>query len=318
MQTISVIVLYWLYAEIVLWMHWFAWNLFKLISSKYIFFMWLPTTFKLHLWLVIVAHDSIGQGHDRIFDQFSSLKYSFLNFHSHDKCNDFFSWIRHYFRILYNLKTHFRLLYYRFIILNLHQIRYVAFAWVWHSLGKSITLYRLIKYSMWAQSYSTFCDPMDSTHQSPLSMGFPRQEYWSGLPFPSPGDLPNPGLEPGSYSLLVTSEKTGSSPWRSLFPFLLTPSCHWQTQKLHSTSLPGLWITPWTPGHSLDFRLLQDQWVHPTPALVVLIYNPGRDRKKNHCLINCIYRHRGKRGPEEKQKETEEGKLILVFSPSHT
>ena len=34
--------------------------------------------------------------------------------------------------------------------------------------------------------------------QAPLSMGFSRQEYWSGLPFPSPGDLPNPGIEPGS------------------------------------------------------------------------------------------------------------------------
>ena len=32
--------------------------------------------------------------------------------------------------------------------------------------------------------------------QAPLSMGFPRQEYWSGLPFPSPGDLPDPGTEP--------------------------------------------------------------------------------------------------------------------------
>jgi len=32
-------------------------------------------------------------------------------------------------------------------------------------------------------------------HQAPLSMGFPRQAYWSGLPFPSPGDLPNPGFE---------------------------------------------------------------------------------------------------------------------------
>ena len=31
--------------------------------------------------------------------------------------------------------------------------------------------------------------------QAPLSMGFPRQEYWSGLPFPSPGDLPDPGIE---------------------------------------------------------------------------------------------------------------------------
>ena len=35
-------------------------------------------------------------------------------------------------------------------------------------------------------------------HQAPLSMGFPRQEYWSGLPCPPPGDLPNPGIKPGS------------------------------------------------------------------------------------------------------------------------
>ena len=38
-------------------------------------------------------------------------------------------------------------------------------------------------------------------HQAPLSMGSPRQEYWSGLPFPSPGDLPNPGVEPRSPAL---------------------------------------------------------------------------------------------------------------------
>ena len=35
-------------------------------------------------------------------------------------------------------------------------------------------------------------------HQKPLSMGFPRQENWSGLPFPPPGDLPNPGIKPES------------------------------------------------------------------------------------------------------------------------
>ena len=35
-------------------------------------------------------------------------------------------------------------------------------------------------------------------HQAPLSLGFPRQEYWSGLPFPSPGDLPDPGIKPVS------------------------------------------------------------------------------------------------------------------------
>ena len=38
-------------------------------------------------------------------------------------------------------------------------------------------------------------------HQAPLSMGFSRQEYWSGLSFPSPGDLPDPGIEPGSPAL---------------------------------------------------------------------------------------------------------------------
>ena len=38
-------------------------------------------------------------------------------------------------------------------------------------------------------------------YQAPLSMEFSRQEYWSGLPFPSPGDLPDPGIEPGSPAL---------------------------------------------------------------------------------------------------------------------
>ena len=42
-------------------------------------------------------------------------------------------------------------------------------------------------------------------NQSPLSMGFPRQEYWSELPFPSPGDLPDPGMEPASPALQADS-----------------------------------------------------------------------------------------------------------------
>ena len=46
-----------------------------------------------------------------------------------------------------------------------------------------------------------FATPWTVTCQAPLSTGFSRQEYWSGLPFPSPGDLPNPGIEPGSPTL---------------------------------------------------------------------------------------------------------------------
>ena len=41
-----------------------------------------------------------------------------------------------------------------------------------------------------------FATPWTTAYQVPLSMGFSRQEYWSGVPFPSPGDLPNPGIEP--------------------------------------------------------------------------------------------------------------------------
>ena len=45
-------------------------------------------------------------------------------------------------------------------------------------------------------------------HQAPPSMGFSRQEYWSGLPFPSPGDLPDPGIKPGSPALQADSLPT--------------------------------------------------------------------------------------------------------------
>ena len=51
-------------------------------------------------------------------------------------------------------------------------------------------------------------------HQAPLSMGIPRQEYWSGLPFPPPGDLSDPGVEPGSPALaggFFTTEPPGKS-----------------------------------------------------------------------------------------------------------
>ena len=52
------------------------------------------------------------------------------------------------------------------------------------------------------QSCLTLCDSMGSSlHQAPPSMGFSRQEYWSGLQFPSPGNLSNPGIEPRSPTL---------------------------------------------------------------------------------------------------------------------
>ena len=57
-----------------------------------------------------------------------------------------------------------------------------------------------------------YATPWTVAHQAPLFMGFSRQEYWSGLPFPSPGDLPDPEIEPRSPALqtdALPSEPSG-------------------------------------------------------------------------------------------------------------
>ena len=69
--------------------------------------------------------------------------------------------------------------------------------------------------------------PWTVAHQAPLSMEFFRQEYWSGLPFPSPGDLPDPGIEPKSVALQTDSlpseppGKTHTREGQELFQSLL-------------------------------------------------------------------------------------------------
>ena len=74
-------------------------------------------------------------------------------------------------------------------------------------------------------------------------MEFPRQEYWSGLPFPSPGHLPNPGIKPGSPTLQADSlpceppGKPETSSVQALAPFSETPP-----SRMPSSS-------PWAPGH---------------------------------------------------------------------
>ena len=55
------------------------------------------------------------------------------------------------------------------------------------------------------KSCPTLANPWTSACQTPLSMEFSRHEYWSGLPFPSPGDLPDPGTEPESPALQTDS-----------------------------------------------------------------------------------------------------------------
>ena len=98
------------------------------------------------------------------------------------------------------------------------------------------------------------------THQALLSMGFSRQEYWSGLPFPSPGDLPDPGIEPTSFTSpalagwffttsaiwevplffreLLRCSPLWNSPYSFKPPFLYT-CCFLTLEMSFSHSLPG-------------------------------------------------------------------------------
>ena len=61
-----------------------------------------------------------------------------------------------------------------------------------------------------------FATPWTVAHQATLPMGFSTQEYWSGLPFPSPGDLPDPGIKPASPAL-ADGFSTTEPPRKSLY-----------------------------------------------------------------------------------------------------
>ena len=90
--------------------------------------------------------------------------------------------------------------------------------------GKSLSRVRL------------FATPWTVAHQAPPSMRFSRKEYWSGLPFPSPGDLPDPGIEPRSPALqadALTSEPPGKPRMLSCF------SRVWLSVTLCTCSPPG-------------------------------------------------------------------------------
>ena len=83
----------------------------------------------------------------------------------------------------------------------------------------------------------TLCDPIDCSHQAPLSMGFSRQEYWSGLPCPPPGDLLDPGIEPGSSTL--QAESLPLSHWESPEVFYYTTKNQVESSKAPELMLAG-------------------------------------------------------------------------------
>ena len=118
-----------------------------------------------------------------------------------------------------------------------------AFLCISHCL-LAVLLYEFESESEVAQSYPTLCDPWTVAHQAPPSMGFSRQEHWSGLPLPSPGDLPDPGIEPRSPTLqadTLTSAPSGK------------PEEYWSGLPFPSPGdLPDPGIEPRSPAFQAD------------------------------------------------------------------
>ena len=77
-----------------------------------------------------------------------------------------------------------------------------------------------------------FATPRTVAHRASLPMGFPRQEYWSGLPFPSPEDLPDPGIEPVSPAWQVDSFTWEASPFHCRKPFVTVDSFLCYSQRI--------------------------------------------------------------------------------------
>ena len=106
------------------------------------------------------------------------------------------------------------------------------------------------KYAVYSLGHVWFFDTLWNVgHQAPLSMGFPRQEYWSGVPFPSPGDLPleDPGIKPASPTLQADSLPVShlGNPTESLLgDKSLGIHRHFSTENIHSYTGKSIYIEP--------------------------------------------------------------------------
>ena len=119
-----------------------------------------------------------------------------------------------------------------------------------------------------ALSCPTLVTPWTIACQAPLSMGFSRQEYWTGLPFPSPRDLPDPGIEPGSPAL-----QADPSPFELQFSSVqfsrsVVSDSLWPHESQHARPpCPSP-----TPGAHSDSRP-SSQWCHPAISFSVIPFS---------------------------------------------
>ena len=96
---------------------------------------------------------------------------------------------------------------------------------VFAAASRSLLLFLLYREESVLSPVQLFTAPWTSAHQAPLSMGFTRHEYWSGLPFRSPRNLPDPGIEPRSLAAPALAGRffTTSATWNALVRITIAP-----------------------------------------------------------------------------------------------
>ena len=125
---------------------------------------------------------------------------------------------------IYRVPTGFKLLKYHscsgLFVRILDHSRSTSFSDLWKSCKITDIPPSFVCVSVCVQSCLTLCNPVDVASQAPLSMEFPRREYWSGLPCRPPGGLPDPGVEPAfptqEWNPRLLHWQTGSLPLRHL------------------------------------------------------------------------------------------------------
>ena len=131
----------------------------------------------------------------------------------------------------------------------------------------------------WLQSCPTLATLWTVAHQAPLSMGFSRQEYWSGLPCPPPGDLPHPGIEPASLMSPALADRffTTSATWEA--------QKHTYKDKVKSLSRVQLFGTPWT----LAYQAPQSMWFsRQVLEWVAISFSRGSSQPRDRTQVSRI------------------------------
>ena len=121
----------------------------------------------------------------------------------------------------------------------------------------------------WVLTYVwLFATPCTVAHQAPLPMGFPRQENWSGLPFPPPGDLSNPGIKPESpASPALAGRLFTNEPPGKLVSSVVSDSM--QSHGLQHARFPCLSLTPGAYSNSCPLC----RWCHPSTSSYVVPFS---------------------------------------------